>query len=187
MSSSFTMESVINIQQEIGMAHAVRTVVVAVLVTLALTAPSAAQTAPRAANDQGDIMMFRSNHDNAMMAKSRMPAASAEVLDRVMDLFTDDAVLLPPGEAAVRGKAAVREWLTTKTPPTPGNVGVDLQISGDHAWCALDPSARSRMAPAGSAAAADTARIVWWLAKGADGKWRIARSTWNAVPAPAAK
>ena len=116
---------------------------------------------------------------------SHTAAAAAKAVDDLLSLHTEDAVLLPPGEPAVRGRAGIRAWLATGTFPSQDRYNVDIDIAGNRALCAIEPSGAS--APSASGQTTGRARVVWWLVKGADGKWRIARSIWNAVPTPAAK
>jgi ketosteroid isomerase-like protein len=108
----------------------------------------------------------------------------------VVALYSDDAVLMPPGELPARGTAAIKEAIAKEIAGAKkGGVtfalgtGDEVSVSGDMAWHSgayfiLDKSGKT----------VETGKYLEaWERKG--GKWRIVRDMWNAngnVPAAAA-
>ena len=115
-------------------------------------------------------MLMRSRHDAAVAARA---------VDGILGFYVDDALVMPPGQATLVGKAALRSWLAAGgTMPSPGNVALDIEVIGEVAFYRADPSGPG--APA-ARAPADQVRVVWLLAKQEDGSWKIATAMWNAV------
>jgi uncharacterized protein (TIGR02246 family) len=115
-------------------------------------------------------------------------AYSAGDAKAVTALYADDAQLLPPGAASVRGRAAIQEfWANEIAGAKAGGVGfafnpkAEIGISGDMAW----ESATYNISIQG--AVVETGKTLSVLRK-KDGKWFYIRDIWNAdtPPAPAA-
>lgn len=105
-------------------------------------------------------------------------AALARDWDRVLSLLTDDAVLLPPEQPLVAGKAAIRAWFEA-FPPMKTFVAREVQTEGqaDFAW------SRGTFEMSIEATPGKLARIVGkWSStarKQPDGRWLVASDTWN--------
>ena len=97
--------------------------------------------------------------------------------DRVAALYTEDALLLPPGAAAVNGRTAIREFFANDIATRWTMISVQpltTEVAGDWAW-----------------------RAGTWSIEGVNGRfleiwrrtddgWKIHRDIWNADTAPSA-
>ena len=99
--------------------------------------------------------------------------------DTWLDLFTDDAAFLPPGEAAVQGKEEITRYVSTY--PNLSTFDAEaLDITG------YDRLAISRGRYSFSGAAANGAdvtesgKFIWIWQKGSDDSWKISQDIWNA-------
>jgi ketosteroid isomerase-like protein len=106
----------------------------------------------------------------------------------VFKLVTDDVVLMPPGEAPLRGKAAARQWYiglvaqyrTSSLALTQREVFVGDRVGavvGTHEWI-LKPVA-------GGDPVVDRGSYMQIWKQQADGRWLFAREIWNASSPPA--
>ena len=137
-----------------------------------LQSPPAQAAAPaRRMDDERALLMFRSMHDSAVRSGN---------VDGILGMYADDAVLMPPGGATVRGKAAMRAWLATGMLPGPGNVSMNIQVYGDRAYYIADPS-EYRGTSGTPDPVTDSVRALVFLARQPDGAWKITASMWNAV------
>ena len=99
--------------------------------------------------------------------------------------FTDDAVVLPPGDSAVRGRESIRRFwardLASITPTqhrtTPSAVDVVGDVAYDHGTYEILWTRR------GAAGRTSGKYLVVWR-RGADGRWRMRADMWNALPRP---
>ena len=108
----------------------------------------------------------------------------------MMQHVAEDVVMMPPGESAVRGTSAMREWhgaflsLYRTTSLTLGNretfVGNGLAVElGTYAW-GMQPLA-------GGESFVDHGNYMQVWRQQPSGQWLFAREIWNgSVPAPAA-
>jgi len=101
--------------------------------------------------------------------------------------YTEDAVLIPPGEAMVKGRAAIEAYwkaaieqggardasVETITAESSGDIGYEI---GSFRLTANGPDGTP---------AQDQGRYIELLRRGADGKWYSTAGIWNAAP-PAA-
>lgn len=148
------------------------------LVALAACAPSAptGQTSPAAAADEAAIRAG---------ADAWNAAYNVGDVDKIVALYTDDAVLMPPDAAAASGTAAIREFLSKdiagaraagiSTKDDGGTVG----LTADLAWHA----GRFSAADASGKTISTGKYVELWRKK--DGTWRMFRDIWN-NDAPAA-
>ena len=101
----------------------------------------------------------------------------------VASFYTADAVLLPPDQEPVTGRAAVQEFFARTNPagaPAVELATVEAFVFGDHAW----RQGSFRIEGAGSATPATGKFVELW--KKVDGAWLIHRDIWNAnTPPPA--
>lgn len=112
-------------------------------------------------------------------------AAKKGDLATLAELWTDDAVALPPGEPPVIGIDAIREWLAKSQPDSSAVEIIDyvldfkeIKILGDEAieWGRTSVALRPRGASSISRASGNLMRV---LKRQADGSWRVSRSVWN--------
>ncbi len=107
---------------------------------------------------------------------------TAGVLGRV----ADDVLMLPPGETPVRGKEAMRTWLTTFLTQyrTTALVLTDREVFVGQGWATELGAYEWQLTPvAGGAATVDRGHYmqVWHQLPG--GEWRFAREIWNSSAA----
>jgi uncharacterized protein (TIGR02246 family) len=119
-----------------------------------------------------DAAALRAVHD-------RFSAALlGQQFEAVAALYADDAVLLPPQEPAVHGRAAIRKW----TAAVPRVTRVVLQVDdldgrGDVAY--MRGTFAMTLEPEGAPAVSVTGKYVEILKKQADGEWRFAVDIFN--------
>lgn len=117
----------------------------------------------------------------------RCDAAAAKKGDlaTLAELWTDDAVALPPGEPPVIGIDAIRKWLAKSQPDSSAVEVIDyvldfkeVRIVGDEAieWGRTSVVLRPRGATSTMRASGNLMRV---LKRQADGSWRVSRSVWN--------
>ena len=122
------------------------------------------------------------------LQKRDIAASIAFDVNALLDLCTDDAVLLPPRHEPVVGKAAIRRFLEEKKEQH-ANYDVlaydeqwsEVMVIGEYAYQWGMVSFRMRP-PTGSevGSAVHAMRI---LKREEDGSWRVARAMWNEAPA----
>jgi uncharacterized protein (TIGR02246 family) len=106
----------------------------------------------------------------------------------VAALYADDAILLPPGAPAARGKAAILAFFTKDIAGSKAagavmvlNPKTDVGVSGNMGWESGTYTATVK------GAVVETGKFLS-VSRKKDGKWLYIRDTWNAdaAPAPAA-
>jgi uncharacterized protein (TIGR02246 family) len=114
--------------------------------------------------------------------KPWMAAIATKDLEKAISFWGDDAVVLPQGQPAVAGKAALRafatemfkipgfniRWETTQVTVAPG---------GDMAY-ALHKITTTLTSPDGKLLTIPGKAVTVWR-KGADGAWKCVVDTWN--------
>ena len=98
-----------------------------------------------------------------------------------LTFFTEDAVMMPPNEAHVIGKEAIRAWgqpyfdqfdMKEALRPT------EIQVAGDWAFVRLEGTFQAT--PKGGGEPAEEAiKAIWILERQSDGSWKAARTIWN--------
>ncbi len=110
-------------------------------------------------------------------------------LDSFIDLFTDDAIWMPPGGLPVVGKEALRAWVSWAEDVTWEHFSTSTEevvVAGDWAFARL--AATMVMTPqAGEEATPSYLKGLQILQRQTDGSWRIARYIWNGNPPPEAE
>ncbi|HET9693791.1 MAG TPA: SgcJ/EcaC family oxidoreductase [Steroidobacteraceae bacterium] len=110
--------------------------------------------------------------------------------DAFMSFIADDVVLMPPGEAPVRGKSAVKAWydgfLTQYRTTSLKLADVEVFVGDD--WATEVGTYEWGLAPtAGGAPIVDRGNYMQVWQRRPDGQWRFAREVFNSsVPPPAA-
>lgn len=116
-------------------------------------------------------------------------AAKAGDYAALRSLFTDDAVILPPGAVALRGRAAIRESFIrmSERPQTEivleyEYVPDEVQVVGDLAyeWGVF----RGRVRRRDGTEVEERCKAMRILKRQPDGEWKIHRTMWNAIEEP---
>ena len=150
-----------------------RTAIVALLMALTPVPAIAQQAAPDAAR-----ALLKADADWAALA-------STKDLERIVAVWTDDAVIYSPREAPVRGKAAIRAYVgeSLKQPGfsitwTP--VSAVVAASGDLGYT---EGTNQFTVPDGKGGTITiNGRYVTIWRKQADGTWRCVVDSWNEAP-----
>ena len=117
--------------------------------------------------------------------RSWLAAAAAKDVDRTVAFWTDDAVIQPPGQPAVVGKEAIRQYVSGAF-AMPGfsirwqSAEPVVAKSGDMAY-SLATNEVSFQDPQGKPVTVRGRGVVVWK-RGPDGHWKCAVDTWNAGP-----
>ena len=133
------------------------------------------------AETEADVEAINSLRDEFIVLDNAGDAAG------VASLYTNDAVLMPPNEAAVTGNQAIESWsqitfdqFTSELTLAPEEV----EVVGDWAFergtymIALTPKADGEPME-------DRGKYIVILRKQVDGSWKMARDIWNSDnPAP---
>ncbi len=114
-------------------------------------------------------------------------AYNAGEIDKIVALYTEDAVVMPTNVPSLKGRAAIKDFLTrdiaeAKSAGLTAKDGVgDVGISGDLAWHA----GTSSVVDAGGKTVETGKYVEIW--RRIDGKWLMIRDIWNddAPPSPA--
>jgi ketosteroid isomerase-like protein len=129
--------------------------------------------------------------DKQAIAKVRdqeIPALASGEPEKLLAIYSDDVVLLPPNEPAVVGKAAARTWLQGmfkqfKVEGTYSSTA-DLTVSGDLAFERL--AFKLKLTPVGGGAPIEETGKGLHVYKRQAGAWKIAQDAWNTDAAPPA-
>lgn len=131
--------------------------------------------------------------DKQAIAKVRdqeLPALASGDPEKLLAIYTEGIVLLPPNEPAVVGKAAARAWLKNmfgqfKVEGTYSSTA-DLTVSGDLAFERL--SFKLKLTPVAGGAPIEDAGKGIHVYRREGGAWKIAQDIWNSdTPPPGAK
>lgn len=157
-------------------------VVLAVFLGLLAASPCLAQ----AGLTQADVAAIRESTNT--FAK----AALAKDYATVASLYTEDAVVNPPMEPAVKGRTAIRAWLEKFPPLTEFKASIaKVEGRGDLAYV-LGNMTMTMVPPGAPAPVKDSGKYVEIRRRQVDGKWLIAVDIFNsdlppAPPVPAKK
>ncbi len=132
------------------------------------------------AETEADVDAINSLRDKFIALDNASDAAG------LASLFTNDAVLMPPNQAAVTGNQAIESWFQTTFDQFTTEFTVaseELEVVGDWAFdwgaymTALTPKA-------GGEATEDRGKYIVILRKQVDGSWRIVKNIWNSNNPP---
>ncbi len=132
------------------------------------------------AETEADVDAINSLRDEFIALDNASDAAG------LASLFTNDAVLMPPNQAAVTGNQAIESWFQTTFDQFTTEFTVaseELEVVGDWAFdwgaymTALTPKA-------GGEATEDRGKYIVILRKQVDGSWRIVKNIWNSNNPP---
>lgn len=126
----------------------------------------------------------------AVLTAEREWAAAARDrdLERSVSYMAEDAMMFPPADAPVIGKAAIREYMASAF-ATPGfsvtwePEKVVVAHGGDLAYT-HGRSVYTLPGPEGTIQTMHGKGVTIWR-RGADGRWRCVMDIWNEAPSPA--
>jgi len=146
----------------------------AILLFVALTLSSCQ---PAAEQTEADVAAIQA------AAKEWMPAVKAGDVARVVAMYTDDAVRMPPGAPAYAGKEAIEEafrgffeeFSSEGTWPTK-----EAEIVVADGWAFHRDTYTARHTPvAGGEVIEESGKVLVIWQKQPDGSWKHAREIWN--------
>ena len=133
-----------------------------------------------------DRAALRAGVDSA--ADRLLAALRADASDSLLALLSDDVVIMPPNEAVLRGKPAVRTWYEHfLTQLRTSNLTVsdrEVLIGGD--WATEVAAFEWTLVPvAGGPPVIDHGSYMQAWHREPDGRWLFQREVWNSSTAPA--
>jgi uncharacterized protein (TIGR02246 family) len=135
-------------------------------------------SADTSAADEGAIRMVISKYEDALNARSA---------DQAVALYTDDAVMMPPYNQSVVGKAQLRKVYEAGSKMRALNLKftVDeiVQISPEWAFVRTESSGSSKVLSTG-ATNVEANQELFILHKSDDGAWKIARYSFSNTDPP---
>jgi len=152
---------------------------IALLALGLLVVAGCAPSAPPVVDTTADEAALRSD------SKAWADAYNAGDPDKIVALYTDDAVLMPPDAPAATGREAMRAFLTADIANSKA-AGITLAIADGTAGVSGNLGWHSGTFKVTNAAG-DTLGTGKYLdiSRKADGKWLVFRDTWNNdAPAP---
>ncbi len=158
-------------------------ILISVVVALAACAPAAQE--PEAAAEEPPSTEADVEAINEVL-EQEVAAVSAGDVEAFVALFTDDAVLMAPGEPAVIGKAALRSWaqdLVDQFTIEYTASSEEIVLLGD--WAFQRASITLTLTPkAGGDPIGEGAKGIHIFQRQPDGSWKIARDNWNSDNPP---
>jgi ketosteroid isomerase-like protein len=107
-------------------------------------------------------------------------------VEAILSYWTDDAVVLPPGQPTIRGKAALRDYVSASLRIPGFSISwksTEATLSPDGSLAYLNGENRVTMqGPDGSPMTIVGRAVTVWR-KEPDGQWRCAVDIWNEPPA----
>lgn len=122
-------------------------------------------------------------HVAAINKIREMEAASVNNADsaNVTKIYSPDVEYIPPGEPALKGTDAVREWHTALIEQFDANLeytASDVKVMGD--WAIEQYEGRVSLKPkTGGDPVVEKVRGIHVYQRGQDGAWKITRDIWN--------
>lgn len=112
-------------------------------------------------------------------------SASTDSIEKTLSYWADDAVVLSPGQPPIKGKAAIREMVTSSS-TIPGfhiswePLSVEVSGSGDMAYL-IEQSVIKMTDSLGRSITEYNKGVTVWK-KQSDGSWKNVVDIWNAAP-----
>ncbi len=98
----------------------------------------------------------------------------------VAELYTEDAVLMPPGAARLDGREAIQQFWQGMTDAGVGDISLTTQEVDDAGDWAAEVGTISATAPGdGDARVALTGKYIVVYRRDGGGNWRLHRDIWN--------
>jgi uncharacterized protein (TIGR02246 family) len=111
--------------------------------------------------------------------------ANAKDFKGAAALYAEDAIVLPPNQAAVQGRAAIQAFLEASPPTSNFQVQI-LEIEGGADLAYERGTYSETVTPTGAAPIEDRGKYLTTWRKQADGSWKMLRDIWNSdLPLPA--
>jgi ketosteroid isomerase-like protein len=158
----------------------------AVVVPAFVLAACVSQDASPAPEAAADAVVNNSAAVAAVTAVREAETASINGGTGDISYLADDAVMMPPGEPALSGSAAIREWIDAFMGQFAINAEyteTDISVSGD--WAVERYSAVLTLTPtAGGDAMSETIKGIHVYRRGADGSWKMVYDVWNSDAPP---
>jgi uncharacterized protein (TIGR02246 family) len=148
----------------------------AALIVFPLTACAAAAPAPDLEAEAAMLMET---------SRAWSAAAGSGDIDAILSYWADDAVMMPPGQPPLRGKAAIRDYVESGS-TIPGfsiewePLEAHVATSGDMAY--LIERNRISFQDSTGATVTETNKVVTVWRKQHDGSWKNVLDMWNADP-----
>lgn len=146
---------------------------------------AAACSGPAPDRETADRAVLRAGVDSA--SDRLLSALRTNAADSLMALMAEEVVLMPPNEAALTGKAAVRAWydtlLTQVRTSSLTVTGREVLIGPE--WATEIAAFEWTLAPvAGGPAVVDRGHYVQVWHRERDGRWLFSRELWNSTAPP---
>jgi ketosteroid isomerase-like protein len=132
-----------------------------------------------------DRAALRAGVDSA--ANRLLTALRANASDSLMVLMADDVLLMPPNEAVLKGKAAVRAWYDRFLTQlhTSSLTITDREVLMGGEWATELAAFEWTLVPvAGGPAVIDRGSYVQVWHRESDGRWLFSRELWNSTTVP---
>jgi len=146
-----------------------------ILRTLSIAVAALVLAVPAGAKELSQADVTRINQ----VTETAVKAALAKDWATMAGLYLDDAVVDPPNEPAVKGRAAIQAWLEKFPPITEFKAGnVKVEGRGDLAY-ALGTYTMTLVPPGAPGPVVDSGKYVEILRKQPDGQWLVAVDIFN--------
>lgn len=154
--------------------------------TLAVVAVVLACSAPPRAADPTETAAIRAAVDSA--SDGLLAALRTNSMDSLLSLTADDVVMMPPNEAPVRGKAAMRNWYAgfLAQVRTTALTVTEREVFIGSGWAAERATYEWVVTPVGGGQpSTDHGNYIQIWQRHSDGRWLFSREIWNSTdPVP---
>jgi uncharacterized protein (TIGR02246 family) len=156
-----------------------------VVVALVLGFPLMVQAAPPQAGAAG---AQKADPAVVKVADAYLAAMKARDAAKIADLYTEDAIELPPYQKPVKGRAAIRNYYEQQFKGEPAEFS-DLRLTRIEARTAGDigydvGSYSQKVTPKGGKPMEDTGNYTVILRRAEDGQWRVVYAIYNSHVQP---
>ena len=108
-------------------------------------------------------------------------AFNAADVETLVSLYTNDVIVMPPGEASFQGRDRVRAWMRTffaRHTARQTLVNDEVMVAGEWAWMRGHFTTELTPRSGGPTRTESGKHLVIWRRE-SDGQWRAARDIWN--------